>query len=287
MHATSLVLGVTACAALLAGCNESPSSRLWSESAITVPTSSEQALTIDPDVQPLIDIYLVKSDGSLYKQSTGKPSEQSLYRIVDVSRVIANPALGASTPAIAQDRRDKIVRIALGVADHNHEIYFNRVFRTYLLAHATRNILHTVFTGSTAVTALFSGTAAAGVAAGNLVVDSAVSEMDATLFVNQTFNAIDKAVTSERARVRADIEAKLAQRSNAQYDITQAIPDVQRYSNISSFRMIAQIMADAGTLKEKDNKGELANAPAPAPAMRGAARPAPNASLNPTVTVSP
>lgn len=252
-----------ACAiGLLAGC-QTPSSVLWSEAAATVPTESRTSIVIDPDIEDLIDFYLVKPDGTLYRQaslsksSTEYNGSQSLYWTVDVSRLIANPGLrkpnesAADAEANRVKRRDKIADVLLTVADHNHEMFFNRVFRTYRTLNTGRNMSNTIFAGSTAVTALFSGPAAAGVAAANLAVDSVVAEANASYFLNQTFDAIDSATASERTRVRGEIKTRLQDQG---YSVSELLTDAEKYSGISSFRSFGKIMNDAGRLKQKDNE---------------------------------
>lgn len=247
---------------LMAACSQTPSTRLAAEAATSVPVKGLLDISIDPQIAPLIDVYLVKPDGTLFRQealpATERRSTQSLYWTVDVSRLIGNPGLvypgETSRPDVEEmaQRRDAIVLVLLHVADHNHKAYFDRVFRMYRVSNSTRNIANAVLTGSTAVTALFSGPAAAGIGAAHLVMDSAIAELDSTFFMNQTFEAIDKAVQSERERVRGEIRKRMGETIGS-YPIQDALSDVERYSGISSMRAVARIMSDAAALKADDN----------------------------------
>ncbi len=206
------------------------------------PHATGGEMPIDAELAGLLCVETIDMHGRVRDASFhGEPSGRALYLSVDVSGLIAQPHLGvpaepaATFDARLAERRNKIIDVLLIVSDHNAETYLSRAFANRAALTTSRNVLRDLSLGAT------SGLAGAGsplssvIGLGGLALGSAVDEMNDSLYMGETFHAMEVLIRG----ARADLRRRIRERSRlpyAEYDIADVLADMRRYSEMCSVR---------------------------------------------------
>ncbi len=138
-------------------------------------------------------------------------------------------------------RRNAYVSFLMNIADQNCEAFLNRTYAGKAVADISKSTTSDIFTGLTAATASASAPAAVSLGMANLVVGKTVDNVNATFFLDKSFQALQSAIYLERSAVRTSIDqsrydAQGAAASYDRYTIYDALSDLGRYSAACSFR---------------------------------------------------
>jgi len=197
-------------------------------------------IPIDPDLNGLVRVVPIDMHGRVRTdQFRGEPSGRSLYLSVDIGGLVAQPALGV-TPGPdfnerLRERRNKIIDVLLIVADHNAETYLSRAFANRAALNSGRNVLRDVSLGATSGLAAVGSPAASAIGLAGLVLGAGVDEMNNSLYLGETFQAMELVIRSERQAMRKRIRER-ALLTYHEYPMADVLADVRRYSEACSVR---------------------------------------------------
>ena len=232
---------IPALAFIAVGC--ATDSHLKTESTFHVPRSVT-TIPVDDDLSNLIKIVPVDQSENLLNgtdddssSSKRDPTKQVLYFSVDVTELMGRYNLGMTNPTNAQleEKRNRIIDVLLNVSDQNHQTYMSRFFAAQLNVSAARGVVQKVLDAAGASTALVSGEVTAGLNLSNLLIGGLYDEFESIVFVNKTFQAMEKAIEAKRLQLRGDIEKKKTT-PYPEYSIQQVLSDIRQYGETSSLR---------------------------------------------------
>jgi len=257
MRQLMIVVSVLAAACSVSGC-ASTGVYLGSDPGMHVPPISATVdVPIDPKLEGLIEVRSVDMHGALTGEaSTGR----SLYLSVDITGVLARPNLGLADgdnlDQRLRRRRNNVVDVLLFISDFNCETYLSRAFANRTFIDASNNVLQDVASGVSSGTAAISPQASAAIGLSALVIGSASDEISSSFYLNQTFQAMETVIRTERSLQRRRIERKLAAQSYEQYSLHDALSDVRVYSETCSIRAGLQLLAKAAEQDRRNRLGE-------------------------------
>jgi len=155
-----------------------------------------------------------------------------------------------------RERRNNVVDVLLFISDFNCETYLSRAFANRAFINVSNNVLQDVASGVTSGAATVSPQASAAIGLSALVIGSATDEISSAFYLNQTFQAMETVIRTERKLQRQDIESKLETLPYEQYSLHDALSDVRLYSETCSIRAGLQLLAKAAEQDRRHRLGE-------------------------------
>ncbi len=233
-------LCVAMCALLssaLTGC-ASTSVYLGSDPGMHVPPiAGELVIPLDPELAGLIDIRSIDMHGGI---ATEARSGRSLYLSVDITGVLAQPNLGLppgdNLEQRLRQRRNKIINVLLFVSDFNAETYLSRAFANRVFIDAGNTILQDTLMGLSSGAAAAQPQVASALGLSALVIGTAAEQVNTSFYLNQTFQAMETIIRTERELLRQEIRRKMQQHSYDAYSLHDGLSDVRQYSEQCSIR---------------------------------------------------
>jgi hypothetical protein len=175
-----------------------------------------------------------------------------LYLSVDIAGVLARPNLALENSDNLQqrlrDRRNDVMDVLLFVSDFNAETYLSRAFANRAFIDAGNNVLQDVLSGLSAGSAALSPSTSAAMGLSALVIGSAADQVNAAFYLNQTFQAMETVIRTERALIRLDIRHKMRLHPYDEYSLHDGLTDIRRYSEQCSIRAGLQGLARVAEL---------------------------------------
>lgn len=219
----------------LSGCGSS-ATYLSSQQSVYYKDAESIALP-DTDLQKLFDLKCMKTmpQGPLTFGSA-KEAPQCLYIAVDASKAMQSGAADRSV-------RDKAIAYLFNVSETNCTNFLDRAFANRSGIDVTKNLTQDITTGVGAMTAFSTPALTAALGLTNLVVGKSADNVNSTFYFNQTFQAFEAAVTTERARIKSEIISKQANRppvstaTVVQYTLFDAMADIRSYDAACSMRV--------------------------------------------------
>lgn len=233
---------------LLSGCG-STATYLAPQQTVYYKDKDQGVITLtDTDLNSLFDVKCMKNmpQGPL-TYGDSKEVSQCLYIAVDATKATSNTA--TTRPV-----RDKAIAYLLNVSESNCTNFLDRAFANKAGMDVTKGLVEDVATGIGTVTAFNTPTVTAALGITNLVVGKTVDNVSSTFYFNQTFQAFEAAVITERARIKSEIISKQAKRppvstdTAVQYTLFDALADIRQYDAACSMRV--------GLAKLIDTQGE-------------------------------
>lgn len=251
-HTLAAPLVIACTLAALAGC-ASTSVYLGSDPGMHVPPiAGELEIPIDPELAGLIDIRSIDMHGNV---TTDHSSGRSLYLSVDLTGVLARPNLGLedgdALDLRLRDRRNDIMSVLLFVSDFNAETYLSRAFANRAFIETGNSVLQDVLAGISTGAATVSPPAAGAVSLSALVIGSAAEQVNASFYLNQTFQAMETVIRTERALLRREIRRRMNVLPYDQYALHDGLTDIRRYSELCSVRAGLQGLARVAELDRR------------------------------------
>ena len=227
---TIVVAAMTGCA--------STSTYLGSDPGMHVPPiESELHIPIDPELVGLIDIRSIDMHGGI---TTEAHTGRSLYLSVDITGVLAQPNHGLPSgdelDLRLRQRRNKIINVLLFVSDFNAETYLSRAFANRLFIDTGNTILQESMMGVASGAAAARPELASALGISALVVGTAADQVNTSFYLNQTFQAVETVIRTERELLRRGIRNKMRRLSYDEYSLHDALSDVRQYSEHCSIR---------------------------------------------------
>lgn len=257
MQQFTVLVSTYALACTMCGC-ASTGVYLGSDPGMHVPPINRQVdVPIDPELEGLIDVRSVDMHGALAgDSSTGR----SLYLSVDITGVLARPNLGLEVgddiDKRLRERRNDVIDVLLFVSDFNAETYLSRAFANRAFIDASNNVLQNVASGLSSGAAMVSPQASAAIGLSALVIGSAADEISSAFYLNQTFQAMETVIRTERALQRRAIKRRMQTLSYAEYTLHDALSDIRVYSETCSIRAGLQGLSKVA---EQDRQRRLAD----------------------------
>lgn len=228
---------LTALAVLLSGCG-STATYLAPQQTIYYKDKDQGVITLtDTDLSALFELKCMKNmpQGPL-TYGDSKEASQCLYIAVDATKA-------TSSTATTRTVRDKAIAYLLNVSETNCTNFLDRSFASKAGMDVTKGLTEDVATGIGAMTAFNTPAVTAALGITNLVVGKTVDNVTSTFYFNQTFQAFEAAVLTERARLKSEIISKQAQRpvvstdTAVQYTLFDAMADIRQYDAACSMRV--------------------------------------------------
>lgn len=231
----SNVLRVFVPSIFLAGCG---STATYLAPQQSVYYKAEESITLsDSDLQKLFDLKCMKimPQGPV-SFGSAKEAPQCLYIAVDAAK---------ATQSDTTDRkvRDKAIAYLLNVSETNCSNFLDRAFANRSELDMAKNLGQDIATGVGTLTAFNTPAVTAALGLTNLVVGKSTDNINSTYYLNQTFQAFEAAVATERARIKSEILAKQANRppvstdTAVQYTLFDALADIRNYDAACSMRV--------------------------------------------------
>lgn len=147
---------------------------------------------------PLVRIaYRESFDGDLITDGSTKSEkfqQQSNYMVIDVTNVVKNPRLGATTDAEFKERLKAIAEMLIIAGDWNGEVYW-RHLTTFMVYYQGISKGAKVGLGAGIAASFVNPVVGASIAGGALVVDTVVGELTSSLNVDEYAEMRDAAST--------------------------------------------------------------------------------------------
>ena len=170
-------------------------------------------------------------------------SKECLYVAVDVASV---------KPDLLPKQRDQVIGLLLVVSDYNCSNWTSRSFANKTGLNAFKRLFGNATASGSAISAFSVPPVAIGLSIANLIATNAVDSLNQDYFYQQTFEAITKAISAERTKLRALITAKEATPS---YTILEGLQDVRDYDGACSLERGVAILAE--TTGKTENKADI------------------------------
>lgn len=241
---------LTALAVLLSGCG-STATYLAPQQTVYYKDKDQGSITLtDTDLNSLFELKCMKNmpQGPL-THGESKEASQCLYIAVDAAKA-------TSSTATTRTVRDKAIAYLLNVSETNCANFLDRAFANKAGMDVTKGLAEDVATGIGTVTAFNTPAVTAALGITNLVVGKTVDNVTSTFYFNQTFQAFEAAVITERARIKSEIISKQAQRpvvstdTAVQYTLFDAMADIRQYDAACSMRVgLAKLIETQGEKK--------------------------------------
>lgn len=243
---------------LLTGC-ASTATYLSSQQSVYYKDSGAITLA-DTDLNDLFEPQCMKTmpQGPL-TSGEAKETPQCLYFAVDASKA-------STAKSITRPVRDKAIAYLLNVSETNCANFLDRAFANKAGIDATKTLTQDISTGVGAIAAFSTPAVTATLGMANLVIGKTADNISSTFYFNQTFQAFEAAVITERARIKSEIISKQAQRppvstdTVVQYTLFDALADVRAYDAACSMRVgLAKLIETQGE-KKKAQVGQSSKA---------------------------
>jgi hypothetical protein len=148
--------------------------------------------------------FYTYTSGALADILTGTtgPRRQCVYITVDADSVANLASKADQDPQLEKS----VVYTLLDVSDYDCANFLASAFAFRTGATFFQKLVSTTLSGTSAVTAFASATATSGLSIGNAVLGSAVSQMSSEYYADQTFNAMETAITGAASRTHGHQE---------------------------------------------------------------------------------
>lgn len=191
----------------------------------------------DPDLSQLFELKCMKTmPQGPFSYAGSKEASQCLYIAVDAAKATSTTT---TTPAV----RDKAIAYLLNVSETNCTNFLDRAFANKAEMEMTKGMAENLATGIGTVAAFNTPAVTATLGITNLVVGKTAENVKNTFYFQQTFQAFETAVITERARLKTLIINKQAQRpvvsteTTVQYTLFDAMADIRQYDAACSMRV--------------------------------------------------
>jgi len=226
-----------ALALLLSGCG-STATYLAPQQTVYYKDKDQGVITLtDTDLKDLFELKCMKNmPQGPFTYGDSKESSQCLYIAVDAAKA-------TSSSTTTRTVRDKAIAYLLNVSETNCTNFLDRAFANKAGMDVTKGLAADVATGIGTVTAFNTPAVTAALGITNLVVGKTADNVSSTFYFNQTFQAFEAAVITERVRLKSEIINKQAQRpvvsteTAVQYTLFDAMADIRQYDAACSMRV--------------------------------------------------
>ena len=250
---------------LISGCAQYDKS-LKTEAGIHVPLSNYNSIAIDPDIKEYITIKLIKTNGEIVTTEDGQAKEnnedgnfrrvknrnsatktnpakiQAVYYSIDTTKLMG--------VTLDKTKRNKIIEILVLVSDLNSETYLSRSYAAQLYINSGVGFLERITTAVQTGTTKASPGLSAGLGISNLLIGGVGEELNSTVYANNTYEAIQESIKSERAKRKIEIINGMDMDYD-KYTIQDALSDIRYLAEVSSVRVgVGKLLQDARNKKD-------------------------------------
>lgn len=221
--------------------------------------SSNTQLSTPGGLSGLLSLRCVKGDEESSSETTSEYHECT-YVSADISGLVDQ----MGDPQV-EAKRNTLVSLLTSISDMNCSTFLHRAFANRAGADFTKSFVTDIATGASAVTAFSSAAASSVLSVSNLVVGKGIDSFNSTYYFEKSFQAMESAITAERALIKTEMIAKQADVTGS-YTIAHALSDIRRYDDACSIRAglskLVEISDDSNRrAQEKKTDVELSNDP--------------------------
>ena len=227
----------------------------WLASEPSAHFSNAGALQLPASVSSYVNLHCMAVEKIKYYEKTdstgAKPrgTEACIYVSAEANNLFAAKLDPADLSALVES--------LVTISDMNCSNFLSRAFANRAAGDFTKTLIQDLATAGAAGTSWISAGVSSGLSGTNLLVGKTVDTFEGTYFANQAFDAMQSAISAERADLRKSITTKETNNSKTgdghqDYLLQDAMSDIRGYDDACSIRQgLAKLAALANDAKSQ------------------------------------